>query len=103
MNGCSKTEISDEEAEDLKKNSKDDDYIKFVDKSEVKILSESTFEGQKTICFSVDDSEECYLEDSGVMALSRKKDVEIRLLKYSSSVEDNLFELPKDAEKIEQE
>ncbi len=96
---CTKTEISEKEANDLRKNAKDDDYIKFVEKSTVKFLRESAFEGQKTICFSI-EGEECYLENSGMMVSSKKKDAEIKLLKYSATVEDSLFELPKDAEEI---
>ncbi|MEK6857759.1 MAG: hypothetical protein AABX39_04190 [Nanoarchaeota archaeon] len=97
---CAKTEISEQEINELRKNTKDDEYIKFVEKALVKLSRASEFEGQKTICFSIDGEEECYLENSGVMVSSRKKDIEIRLLKYSATVEDGLFELPKDAEEI---
>jgi outer membrane lipoprotein-sorting protein len=99
---CAKTEISEQEANDLRAKNKDDDYIKFVEKATVKFLRDSEFEGQKTICFFI-DGEECYLENSGIMVSSKKKDVEIRLLKYSSTVEDALFEFPKDAEEIKED
>lgn len=96
---CAKTEITEQEIDELRKNIKDDDYVNFVEKSKVKFLRDSEFEGQKTLCFSI-DGEECYLENSGVMVSSRKKDVEVRLLKYSATVEDSLFELPKDAQEM---
>lgn len=96
---CTKTEIPEQEANDLRKAMKDDDYIKFVEKSTVKFLRNSEFEGQKIICFSI-EGDECYLENSGMMVSSKKKDTEIKLLKYSATVEDSVFELPKDAEEI---
>lgn len=92
---CTKTELNDEELHKILFEGKDDQYISIVEKAKVEFTKESEYLGEKTSCFTIDLTEECYLQDTGLLASSKSQSSKAKLLNYSLNAEESLFNIPK--------